>query len=266
MLSVKFRGPTIDFIDGNQAQNPATLTYPWVSNQCGILHYLTTGQAKFDGSMYPLALAAGTNATTLICCDDTTFADAFSGGRGMVSISGRPGFAAVNQFGATLSGDMAIGVGDQIKISLTQALSWATPLFYVTAGPSGYSCEFRDALVQNFIIANDSRVGQWLDDLDEDINYKAMEYGLLTSQILMPLHPRIKEYARSYLQMMIMRDNIGVNNASVGAEEKYQIKYLLYKSETERTRKLLTRDIFWLQDMAIRGVNRSGGTIDLVRG
>ena len=161
--------------------DPADLTYPWVSNQNGILHYLTTGNAAFDGA-------------------------------------------------------------------------------------PGLPCVFTDAIILSFIAAADMRVGQWLSLVDNDINYKAMEYGLLTSQILLTLHPRLLEYAVAYFSFMVFRDNIGVNNVSTAADEKYRVKFDEYRIEVERTRKMLTRDIFWLQDLAIRGINRSGGSCDMVRG
>jgi hypothetical protein len=270
--TITFGGPTYDFFDQNPGANPATNTYPWVTNQCGILHYLTTGQAQFDGCMYPVSLAAGSGATALIACANTTPDVAFNGGLGMRSIAGLPGFKAVNQYGAVYdpqNNNVTMGNitrGDVLSISLTSCTSWATPLFYITQGPSGYACAIQDAVVKNFIVANDSRVSDWLDLLDQDINYKAMEYGLLTSQILLPLHPRIMEYARAYFCLMVFRDNIGVNDVNTYANEKYMVGYGLFSRETERTRKLLSRDIFWLQDMAIRGINRTGGSCDLVRG
>jgi hypothetical protein len=161
--------------------DPADQSFPWVSNQNGVLHYLTTGNALFDGA-------------------------------------------------------------------------------------AGAPCVFTDAIVLGFINAADPRVAQWLALVDNDINYKAMEYGLLTSQILLPLHPRLQEYAVAYFSYMIFRDNIGVNNVNTAADEKYRVKFDEFKIELERTRKLLTRDIFWLQDLAIRGINRSGGACDMVRG
>lgn len=133
-------------------------------------------------------------------------------------------------------------------------------------GVADLPCYLTDALALKFVEANDSRLDSWLTKVDNDINYKAMEYGLLTTQILLPLHPRIREYAEAYLCFMIFRDNIGVNNVETAQDEKYRVKYEEYKIELERTRKLLTRDIFWLTDVAIRGINRIGGSCNMVRG
>jgi hypothetical protein len=133
-------------------------------------------------------------------------------------------------------------------------------------GVADLPCYLTDALALKFVDATDSRLDSWLTKVDNDINYKAMEYGLMTSQILLPLHPRIREYAEAYLCYMIFRDNIGVNNVETSQDEKYRVKFEEYRSELERTRKLLTRDIFWLNDVAIRGMNRIGGSCNMVRG
>jgi hypothetical protein len=188
----------------------------------------------------------------------------------MQEINGLPGFNAVNQYGAVFNSTTQtmrhITKGDTITVTLTNAMNWATPLFYLTPGLSGYPCVITDAVVKSFIAANDPRVSDWLRIVDDDLNYKCREYDMIVSQFLMPIHPRIMEYAVAYFSFMAMRDNIGANNVNTYADEKYMVKYEVFRRELERTRRLLTKDIFWRQDLAIRGMQRIGGSAALVRG
>jgi hypothetical protein len=120
------------------------------------------------------------------------------------------------------------------------------------------TADITDSVAKAFVDASDSRLEQWLTNVDNEIIRMALQNDLLEEDILDPLNSIVKEYLVAYFCLLVFRDNIGSNNVEVSSEEKYRIKYDLYVSETERLRPLCTKDIISTEEASVEPVNMTG--------
>lgn len=125
--------------------------------------------------------------------------------------------------------------------------------------------DITDKLVKAFIDAGDTRLETWYTAVDNEVKGLAYDSGVQESQITLPLHPRIAEYAVNYFCKRVMFDSILINNPDSPELDKYKAKYEIYKSECERLIGRITAGMFYLTDPSISQINRVSSGM-LVRG
>jgi len=120
--------------------------------------------------------------------------------------------------------------------------------------------DITDKVVLTFLNNLDSRYESWFKQCDQEIEAIAMDEGILPSMIKQPLDTRIYQYAVAWLCMKVCFDNILFNNPDNMDTDKYKIKYEVYRTEAERLRSQITRNMFYIEDKSMLPVDRIGGS------
>lgn len=120
------------------------------------------------------------------------------------------------------------------------------------------SASITDSIVREFASHNDSRVTAWLNEVDNEIEALALERGVYIESIVVPIHPRLTDYANNFYCMIVCRDAIGTNDPEVPTEDKYLIKFNIYSGMVSNIRQTLSKEMF-LGFINTPGPMNSGG-------
>lgn len=115
--------------------------------------------------------------------------------------------------------------------------------------------DITDTVAKAFIDNADTRIEQWLTNVDNEINRLAYSKGLANEEILVPINPIVKEYAVAYFCLMVFKDNIGANNVTTPMDEKYKIKYGLYLEEIDRLKPQCTKGLLSINEGDVDAVS-----------
>jgi hypothetical protein len=118
-----------------------------------------------------------------------------------------------------------------------------------------------DSVLKRFIDTSDSRVSTWLSRADAEIENVAQILGVNTDDFITPLHPKILEYGRAVFGMLVCLDNIGINNIDSPEEEKYRVKYTIYKDLSNELKSQITYEMFTQESEDIEPSERVAGGI-----
>jgi hypothetical protein len=95
-----------------------------------------------------------------------------------------------------------------------------------------------------FFERDDSRIPVWLSVTESQIDSLALTLGISTSEIVTPLDAKIVEFGVSWLCTLIFLENIGGASVAPGADEVYRVKYDIYNSRSNQTRREITAEMF----------------------
>lgn len=113
--------------------------------------------------------------------------------------------------------------------------------------PYGLTSEITDKVIAAFVTASDSRLSLWRTECDNEIDSICEQRGVSVDSFLASgteAHSKVQEYWRAYFCMIVCRDNIGSNNVDTAADEKYRIKYDIYRDVVDSVRGQLTQEAF----------------------
>ena len=132
--------------------------------------------------------------------------------------------------------------------------------------PYALTAEITDSVIAAFVTAADARLSLWRTECDNEIKSLCEIRGVsITSfELEDAVHSKIQEYWRARFALAVCRDNIGVNNNDVAQDEKYRVKYDLYKDVCDSLRREITPEMFYndTDSADILGAGRiSGGTV-----
>jgi len=127
------------------------------------------------------------------------------------------------------------------------------------AGTYITSADITDTVARRFIDATDTRVPEWIERANEQIEMLALKNGVDESYIQTPVHPVVSDYGRSVFCEQCFLENIGVNNIESPADEKYRIKYGMYVERIKMLAGQITAQMF---DTTVSSL----GTEDIIGG
>jgi hypothetical protein len=120
------------------------------------------------------------------------------------------------------------------------------------------SSDITDSQARAFVTANDSRLSTWLARVEDEIESIAQERNVLASDIVEPVHYKIKEYALCYFSFLVFQDVFTTNNVETPEIEKYRLKLDWYKDRCNQLRPTLTKEMFQIESASLSANNRIG--------
>jgi hypothetical protein len=131
--------------------------------------------------------------------------------------------------------------------------------------PYSSTANITDSVISAFVSASDSRLSLWRTECDNEIKSLCEQRGveITTFEALDTVDSKIQEYWRATFARIVCRDNIGVNNVDVAQDEKYRVKYDIYRDECDRLRRQVTPEMFKgdVSDSDPLGAGRIGGGV-----
>ena len=117
------------------------------------------------------------------------------------------------------------------------------------------SSDLTDKVIRDFFTNTtpDSRCDTWLTRVDKEIDYIGETFDVPptsfswcgstnTNSALM--HPKIMEYARAYLGLIVAEDNIGANSMNPAQDELYITKMKQFQEKINDLRSQITKYMF----------------------
>ena len=98
--------------------------------------------------------------------------------------------------------------------------------------------DIKDTILGNFNIQD------YLEEVDAEVNDLADKLGVDSTLIVSPIHYKIKRYAICYALMRLCQDKLGSNSVEVADQERYVVKYDIYKKELQELRGDITYEMF----------------------
>ncbi len=96
-------------------------------------------------------------------------------------------------------------------------------------------------LTANFVRNMD--VSLYLEEADNEVNDLAERRGVYdTTLIQVPLHYKLKEYAKAFVYMRIARDSLGTNSVDT-EREMYRDQYEMYQKELDKLAPQITYEV-----------------------
>lgn len=121
--------------------------------------------------------------------------------------------------------------------------------------------DITDAVVSSF---GEAALLPYFTKTDDHINDIAEQLDVSVNDIKTdPLPFTVKEYAIAYFCMQVCRDKTGNASVEYIQEDKYNVKYQMYRKEVDRLRYAITEEVL---TGTVRDPNdRAGGTVELYR-
>jgi hypothetical protein len=114
--------------------------------------------------------------------------------------------------------------------------------------PYGLTAEITDKVVASFVTASDSRLAYWRTECDTEVESVCEQRGVSVDTFkggdATEAHAKVQEYWRACFCRCVCRDNIGANNVETAEDEKYRIKYDIYRTVCAELRTQLTQEMF----------------------
>ena len=113
--------------------------------------------------------------------------------------------------------------------------------------PYALTSQITDSVISVFVAAADSRLSLWRTECDNEIESLCEQRGVPvdTFKATDTVNSKIQEYWRAKFALIVCRDNIGVNNVDVSQDEKYRVKYDIYKDVSDELRRQITQEMFY---------------------
>jgi hypothetical protein len=126
--------------------------------------------------------------------------------------------------------------------------------------------DITDSLARDFITSNDSRVQNWLDDVDGEVLALAQELEVPLTSFTMPLHKKVLEYCQAYFCFSCFQDVFGRNDISQSTNETLKLKLDWYANRVDKLKSQITKEMLLYTNLSLQSSQRARGTVSLLRG
>jgi hypothetical protein len=125
--------------------------------------------------------------------------------------------------------------------------------------------DITDSIAMDFVAVNDSRLQNWLDDVDGELLALAQELDVPLTSITMPLHKKVLEFCQSYFCLVVFQDAFGRNDIAQTNQETIKLKLDWYVNRVDKLKTQVTKEMLLYTNQSLMAQQRARGTVSILR-